>query len=122
MNRVVHFEIAAKDPAALAKFYTDTFEWKIVKWPAPTEYWLAETGKEGSNGINGALMGANEAMGPVVNTIGVENLDAMIEKVKANGGTIKSPKMAIPTVGWFAYAADPEGTPFGMMQPDADAK
>jgi predicted enzyme related to lactoylglutathione lyase len=122
MNRVVHFEIAAKDPAKMAKFYTDTFEWKIEKWPGPIEYWLAETGEEGSIGINGALMSANDAVGPVVNTIGVEDLDAMMEKVKSNGGTIRTPKVAIPTVGWFCYAVDPEGAPFGMMQPDTDAK
>jgi predicted enzyme related to lactoylglutathione lyase len=31
------------------------------------------------------------------------------------------PKMAVPGVGWLAYAKDPEGTVFGMMQEDPDA-
>ena len=53
---------------------------------------------------------------------GVENIDAMMEKVKASGGSIVTPKNAIPTVGWFCYAKDPEGVPFGMMQSDENAK
>ena len=32
------------------------------------------------------------------------------------------PKMAIPGVGWLAYASDTEGNIFGMMQADAAAK
>jgi predicted enzyme related to lactoylglutathione lyase len=32
------------------------------------------------------------------------------------------PRMAIPGVGWLAYANDSEGNIFGMMQPDTAAK
>jgi hypothetical protein len=85
------------------------------------EYWLITTG-DNNPGIDGGMMKADDAMGPVVNTIGVENLDAMMEKVKANGGSIATPKHAIPSVGWFCYAKDPEGIPFGMIQLDENAK
>ena len=40
----------------------------------------------------------------------------------AGGGTIAGPRMAIPTVGWLAYAKDTEGNLFGMMQTDANAE
>jgi predicted enzyme related to lactoylglutathione lyase len=30
--------------------------------------------------------------------------------------------MAIPNVGWLAYAADPAGNVFGIIEPDTDAK
>jgi len=121
MQRVIHFEIALKDPDKTGKFYSDVFGWKVNKWPGPVDYWLVETGDKGP-GIDGGILKAGEAQAPVVNTIGVENLDTMMEKVKAAGGSIATPKHTIPTIGWFCYARDPEGIPFGMLQPDENAK
>ena len=34
MNRPVHFEIHATDPAKLSKFYADVFGWQITHMPA----------------------------------------------------------------------------------------
>ena len=31
------------------------------------------------------------------------------------------PKMAVPGIGWLAYAKDPDGNIFGMMQADPEA-
>jgi len=121
MSRVIHFEIALKDPERTGKFYADCFGWSVNKWPGPIEYWLVSTGDK-EPGIDGGMMKPDGALAPVVNTIGVENLDAMMAKVKASGGSIATPKTAIPTVGWFCYAKDPEGIPFGMMQSDENAK
>ena len=55
-------------------------------------------------------------------TKGVENLDAMIKRMAANGGECLVPKKPIPQVGWFAYCKDTEGNLFGFMQMDANAK
>ena len=30
--------------------------------------------------------------------------------------------MAIPKVGWLAYAEEPQGNVFGLMQPDTNAR
>jgi predicted enzyme related to lactoylglutathione lyase len=30
--------------------------------------------------------------------------------------------MVIPTIGWLAYAEDPEGNAFGVLEPTSDAK
>ncbi len=120
-SRIVHFEIALPDPEKDSKFYADIFGWKIVKWGGPIEYWLVTTG-DNKPGIDGGILRRDKAVGPIVNTIGVDDLDEMMEKVKAHGGSIVVPKEAIPTVGWFCYAKDPSGVPFGMMQPDENAK
>ena len=58
----------------------------------------------------------------VVNTIGVGNLNEMIAKVEANGGTIAVPKKPVPGIGWLAYFKDVEGNLFGILQPDTNAK
>lgn len=77
-------------------------------------------------GINGGL---HERRGEIdgqaviayVCTVGVEDVDALITTVEANGGTIAVPKMPIPGMGWLVYCKDTEGNIFGMMQPDASA-
>ncbi len=122
MNRVTHFEIAASDPEKSAKFYGAAFGWKTEKWGGPQEYWLVETGDASTPGINGGIIHASTSLSATVNTIAVEDLDQAIARVTSAGGTIVVPKMAIPGVGWLAYAKDPDGNPFGMMEPDADAK
>ena len=61
------------------------------------------------------------AVSAYVCTTGVENLDAMLAKAVAAGGTVAVPKMPIPTMGWLAYCKDTEGNLFGMMQMDANA-
>jgi hypothetical protein len=42
-------------------------------------------------------------------------------KVTEKGGTVITPKMPIPGVGWFAYCKDTEGNQFGIMQSDPSA-
>jgi predicted enzyme related to lactoylglutathione lyase len=46
----------------------------------------------------------------------------MIEKVKANGGSIIEKKMAIPGIGWYATCTEPGGLKFGIIEADKNAK
>jgi len=121
MSRVIHFEIPASDPERASAFYKKVFGWKIEKWPGPMEYWMVNTGAEGTPGINGGLM-KNTSVKNTTNTIGVESVDSAIETVNKAGGKLIMPKTAIPTVGYFAYCKDTEGNLFGVMQRDPNAK
>lgn len=124
MARIVHFDMQATEPEKIIQFYEKAFGWKFNKCPPEAcggqEYWLIETGPKSEPGIDGGL--SRKGDGPAVNTIGVPNLDEAIEKVKSLGGEITMPKMPIPGVGWLAYFKDPEGSVFGMMQEDKEAK
>jgi predicted enzyme related to lactoylglutathione lyase len=129
MSRVIHFEIHAENPELAISFYSGLFGWEFKKWDGPMPYWLITTGPDGQPGINGGLVprrGAAPTQGQAVSsyvcTIGVDNLDAVLNKLTTQAGKIALPKMPIPGVGWLAYAIDPEGNTFGMMQPDAGAK
>ena len=122
MPRVVHFEIDAKKPDRVIKFYEKVFSWKIKKWEGPVEYYLITTGKESEPGIDGGLSRRTESEPSTVNTIDVPSVDEFIKKVEASGGTIIRPKMAVPGVGYMAYFKDPEGNIFGMMENDESAK
>jgi predicted enzyme related to lactoylglutathione lyase len=129
MNRVVHFEIHAKDLDRMQQFYSDVFGWKITNLgPQMGHYRMVETGEnepgEKWPGINGGItprMGEPAASGQPVNayvcTISVNDLDVYIDKVKKAGGSMALEKMDVPGVGWLAYCKDIEENIFGMLQP-----
>ncbi len=121
MPRVVHFELAADDPARATKFYQTVFGWKVEKW-GEGDYWLANTGPEKEMGINGAIMPRKNALAPVINTIGVSSLDDFRKKVEKAGGKNITPRTTIPSIGYFCYCQDTEGNIFGILQPDMAAR
>jgi predicted enzyme related to lactoylglutathione lyase len=135
MNPIVHFEIHAADQDRAQKFYETVFGWRVKDLgPQMGNYRLIMTGsnpdvgpaKEGVNGGMNPRKGETPAEGAPVNayicTIGVDNLDAYLEKAKTAGGTMALEKMGVPGVGWLAYMKDTEGNLFGMLQTDPNAK
>jgi len=119
MSRIIHFEIPTDDAERTSKFYSTVFGWKFQLWPGPQPYWLIETGADGP-GINGGML-PRTPLG-AVNTIGVASADETLKAVEANGGKVIMPKFAVPTIGWLAYCSDTEGTAFGIMQMDPEAR
>ena len=122
MARIVHFELNVKDIEKAIKFYENVFDWKFEKWEGPMDYWLIMTGDEDELGIDGGLGLEEENFPSVVNTVDVDNVEEVVKKVEAYGGTILSPKHAVPGVGWLAYIQDSEGIVTGVMQEDINAK
>jgi predicted enzyme related to lactoylglutathione lyase len=120
MPRVIHFEIPADNPERACKFYADVFGWKVHKWEGPQPYWLVKTGE--GPGIDGGILQRQDPSQGTMNTIDVAVLDDSIKAVEAAGGKIVLPRMAVPGIGYLAYASDPDGNIFGMMQMDPSAK
>ncbi|WP_158299417.1 VOC family protein [Paenibacillus antri] len=120
MNRVVHFELLSRDPGAAASFYADVFGWKTVRGEG--DYYRLITGEEGdgTRGINGAAVRPMLPSLPAqtVNTIHVKDLPAYAEKVRSRGGRTLSDVIPLAGVGRFQYCADPDGTPFGLIEYD----
>lgn len=86
------------------------------------------TGDPKTPGIDGGLLprrggrpSGGQPVSSFVCTMDVADLDATLLHVADLGGIVCVPKMAVPTVGWLAYANDTEGNIFGMMQMDAAA-
>ena len=126
MNRIVHFEIGAEDPARAKMFYEKVFGWKIEKWDGPEDYWMIMTGdQEMTGGINGGLFKRinnpkpakdhRDAMNNIC-TVDIENIDETIKKIEENDGELVEEKMEIPETGTMAYVRDTEGNIFGLMQ------
>jgi uncharacterized protein len=124
MNRITHFEIYTADPEAVRPFYENVFDWQFKKFEGgPMEYWLVTTGTEKEPGINGGMTRPRKGQSPgTLNTIAVASLEGTMKKIGECGGSICVPKMGIPGVGWLAYAQDPAGNVFGIIEPDSNAK
>lgn len=127
MPRPVHFEIHATRPEQVKAFYEAVFGWRIDRW-GDAPYWTIATGNT-VPGIDGGLLPrqgpppANGApVGTFVITIEVPDLDIAVKDITANGGTVPVARHPIPGVGWLAYAKDPDGNLFGVMQPDDSAR
>jgi hypothetical protein len=126
MGRIVHFEIMADDPERCMAYYSAVLNWTFEKWEGPVNYWLATTGPADQPGIDGAV---KHRVGRVVEdvftqftcTADVADISATLEAVAAYGGGVVQDRMAIPGVGWHAYARDTEGNVFGLMQRDESA-
>jgi len=121
-HTIIHFEIPADDVEKLRKFYSDLFGWKIERTPGPMEYFIIETvpvdekGMPLRPGVNGGMLKRQNPQHRPVNYIAVESVDNYAIKIEQLGGKIIVPKMEIPGIGWWAFALDPEGNQFAIME------
>ena|SRR5450631_3254547 len=127
MPRPIHFEIHAAEPERAMRFYAALFGWQFTAWGA-TGYWLVKTGEPSEPGIDGGLLqrrGAPPSEGQPINafpcTVGVKSVEETLARALALGGLVAVPRLALPGVGWLAYAKDTEGNIFGLHQVDAAA-
>ena len=126
MNPVVHFELPYKDAKRIAKFYSNSFAWKITDLGEESgNYILAQTAeKDAKQGFPaGSIDGGFYPYKPdwpsqypsIV--IGVENIDESISLIKQNGGTVLGEPMTIPNFGIYVSFTDTEGNRNSIIQP-----
>ena len=123
MPRINFFGIPADDPERAQRFYSNVFGWCFqVGWEYDTptgreKYWDVVTGDESESGINGGLT-RREFPGQAI-SVGVEvtGIDAILQRLEAEGGKVIVGKMQIPGRAWFAFCQDPEGNSFAIFEP-----
>lgn len=116
---IVHFEIPANDPVKLSDFYAKLFGWKFEKATieGAGDYWMITTkAKEEAPGINGGMMKKVDANQRPINYVLVESVEDFSKKAQQLGANIIVTKTAIPKIGSFAIALDPEGTFLGSSR------
>lgn len=127
MDKVQHFEIPADDLARARAFYEASFGWKTMEFPMPdmAAYVGLHTGPVDEKNmwkepgfINGGMFERGKDFPIISPTVAVvvPDLDAALEKVKANGGTIFMEKKSIGGMGLYAYIKDTEGNIVGVWQ------
>lgn len=118
MPRPIHFEIHGNTPETSVAFYSTVFDWQTERW-GDMPYWLQRTGE--GPGIDGAIAPTQDHGQAVILTMEVDDVAASSEQVAGAGGVVTMERSAIPGVGWFVMATDPNGVYFGMLQPDETA-
>jgi uncharacterized protein len=115
--KVIHFEIPARNPERLRNFYSKIFNWQFSQWK-DVGFWVALTGQPPEFGIDGGIIDVKELDIPLNSIIDVADMDAVIDKITARGGSITVPKFFVQGVGYLAYFKDLDGNVFGLRQVD----
>lgn len=122
-DKVVHFEIPADDLDRARAFYRDAFGWTINAIPE-LKYSIVETTPVDNEtnmptepgAINGGMMQREAPItGPVI-TIGVDDVDAALQRVEELGGKTEVAKQAVADMGFSAYFSDPDGNIVGLWE------
>jgi predicted enzyme related to lactoylglutathione lyase len=125
-NKLTHFAIHIDDIDRAKTFYDGVFDWGFNSY-GQDDFLQIKSDKSESGELIGAMQ--SRKYSPVSDkiiglecTIGVEDIDDTIEKVKNNGGQVIMPKTAIPYVGYIAKFLDTEGNLICGMQYDSDVR
>lgn len=115
---VVHFEIGVADAARATDFYAELFGWKIQV--DEQGYGLVDT--EAGVGINGGILQRPEGVPTHVTFyVGVEDIEAFLERAEKLGGKTIMEPMSVGEIGSFAMFADPDGNAVGLFEETAAA-
>ena len=120
MSKIVHFEIPVDDAARATSFYAEVLGWEISGF-GDEPYWFVRAGRDDEVGANGALIARGEVHRSPVLIAGVDDIDAVLERVASSGGKVVQGKLPIPGIGWSAYVLDSESNTIGLFQDDANA-
>lgn len=123
-NHIRHFAVQADDVERARCFYEGAFGWRFEAW-GPPGFYLIHTGEGADKGLQGALQQRQVALSGAGMrgfecTIGVDDLDAAIARVKLQGGVILSDPFELPGVGRLSFFEDTEANRVGMMQYDPE--
>lgn len=118
----IWYEVMTTDADAAEQFYSSVVGWTVTRSQGPIDYRMLMMGERGTGGImqlDQAMLDAGARPGWFM-YVGVDDVDASAERIKALGGHIFVPPSDIPNVGRFAFGADPQGVPFYVMRGMSD--
>ena len=113
-NPVVQWQIVAKDPDALTRFYASLFGWKVK---ANNALGYREVETQSPRGISGGVWPSPpEGHNLVQLFVEVDDVDAYIDKATRLGATVIVPKSELPDGDALAIILDPAGLSFGLYR------
>jgi uncharacterized protein len=110
----VWHDLITTDVEAAKTFYAQVIGWNMQAFTPGHDYTVLSAGTVGMGGIMAMPPDACERGAPACwqGYIGVDDVDACAERVRATGGAIVRAPEDIPQVGRFALVADPQGAVF----------
>lgn len=118
---VCWYELTTQHVDAAKPFYEELFGWNLQPSKlSPVPYDEIHVGEKAIGG----MLRIDESWGPDwasmpshwMTYIAVDNCDATVESIKANGGNICIPAFDAPNVGRIAVCSDPAGATFSIIQ------
>jgi uncharacterized protein len=104
-HEIAWFELPADNSDRAKAFYGGLFGWSFQ--PSEQDYNMTFDG-------GGAVYGAQGQRG-LLAYFGVDDLSAMIDRVKELGGQANDPQ-EVPGFGTYSVCTDTEGNTFGLLQ------
>lgn len=112
---VMQWQIVAKDPATVTRFYAALFGWQ-VRTDNALGYRMVDTAS--GRGINGGVWAAPpEGHNLVQLFVEVDDVDAYVTKATSLGASVIVPKTELPDGDALAIVLDPSGLSFGIYRP-----
>ncbi|MBY8828970.1 VOC family protein [Hephaestia mangrovi] len=116
----IWYELITADPDAAKRFYDAAVGWTIEAQPSgELDYrMITTTGGDNAGGVMRLTdeMKAGGAKPAWLFYIGVDDVDATVEKAKAAGAGVIMPPWTIEGIGRMALLHDPQGIPFYVMR------
>lgn len=110
-NQFSYLELPTEDVGTLKSFYGSVFGWTHQDWG---DDYVTVHGSGLEVGYNGSNEAKSKAPLAMVET---DEIEAVLEQVKAAGGTITQPLFQYPGGRRFHFT-DPAGNELAVMQPD----
>lgn len=108
---VIHAEIRSENPDATRKFFADLFGWKVASEGAFPGYTFIDTGAEGGTYV--AISPRQSNQDEVLFFVGVQDVEATLQRAAELGGTIIQPAQHVPGTS-FGVFADAQGHRVGV--------
>lgn len=120
----IWYELLSADPDASKAFYDHVIGWNVEATPSGEMDYRTITTAGGEH-VGGLMrltseMSSGGAKPTWLFYIGVNDVDASLEKITGAGGRVVMPAWDIPGVGRLALVTDPQGIPFYVMRGASD--
>ncbi len=117
----IWYELMTGDPQAAKRFYDPVAGWTISDQPTGSSDVAYRMIEAGDGAVGGTVTLTREMRDhgarPIwLGYVGVDDVDATLIRIEAEGGKILMPAFNNPGVGRIAMAADPQGNPFYVMR------
>jgi uncharacterized protein len=113
-NPVVQWQIVAKDPERVARFYSSLFGWAVR---TDNKLGYREVDTQSAQGINGGVWPAPPDGRDLVQLfIEVDDVDAYVAKATRLGAQVVVPTSELPDGDAIAIVLDPAGLSFGLYR------
>jgi uncharacterized protein len=115
----VWHDLITTDVEAAKAFYRTVIGWNMQQFAAGNPYVVLSAGTVGIGGIMAIPDEARQRGAPACwqGYVGVDDVDACAQRIKAAGGAVHQAPQDIPNVGRFAVVADPHGAMFIIFKP-----